>query len=118
MVNAGPVEFFGVDGNTFRVRAGGELLTFEAVEDAEDGYRSCMEEIELRPNVGVFYGAPVATVTFCETDRSSDGSRAFRGWEAVDADGHRWLVFGTDNSDDYYPSFIFTYTPKMPGAVA
>jgi hypothetical protein len=27
-------------------------------------------------------------------------------------DGHVWLRFGTDNTDDYYPYFVFEYKPR------
>tara|TARA_Y100000310_G_C20125841_1_gene553567 strand:- start:51 stop:242 length:192 start_codon:yes stop_codon:yes gene_type:complete len=26
--------------------------------------------------------------------------------------GHVWLRFGTDNTDDYYPYFVFRHVPK------
>lgn len=33
-------------------------------------------------------------------------------FEALEDDGHVWLRIGTDNTDDYYPSFVFFYQPR------
>jgi len=114
LLAAGPVDFYGVDNNTFRVGVGGELLTFEAVEDENDGYRSMLEEVELRGNTGVFSSAPLCRVTVIDAPSSAGGYSygAFDGYQLVDDSGHVWLTLGTDNADDYYPSFTFSYTPR------
>ncbi len=37
------------------------------------------------------------------------------GYRLVDVtDGHVWLEFGTYNTEDYYPYFVFRHNPKPP----
>lgn len=86
-------------------------VVFEVLEDECDGYRSCLGEVkvlnanaERRP--GDFLGGVIVEKVY-END--------FDGYHIVDdTDGHIWLTFGTDNVDDYYPSFRFYFTPKVP----
>ncbi len=50
----------------------------------------------------------VATVKVTYEETGSDEL-----YKLIDTeDGHVWLEFGTHNTDDYYPSFVFNYTPK------
>lgn len=112
LLTAGPVSFYGVDNNMLRVGVNGELLTFEAKEDESDGYRSMMNEVALVPGLGgVFSGVPFCEVTVMVAPGNSGSHGSFDGYQLVDMRGHVWLTFGTDNSDDYYPSFTFSYTP-------
>lgn len=116
-------EFFGVNENCFQVREIGvpEKRVFEAIEDESDGYRSCLgafeertaEEIKAR---NLFFSlSPFAVVT----GRLVDEERAYGGvgygkvdfLELVDDNGHVWLTAGTENTEDYYPGFVFTYSP-------
>lgn len=106
----------GIDGNRFALRAVGQdsLRVFEAIEDKQDGYRSCLEGVrELseddRRDV-IMFPREVAELS----GRGGQGS--FRGVEFVDADGHPWLRVGTDNFHDYYPCFVFSYSPPRPQA--
>jgi len=110
LLAAGPVDFYGVDNNTFRVGVGGEALTFEAVENESDGYRSMLEAVLLRGDTGVFSSAPFCRVTVIVAPESAGeyGYGPFDGYQLVDDSGHVWLTLGTDN---YYPSFTFRYTP-------
>lgn len=109
-------DFFGVDGNAFKV--GGAAL--EAVEDPDDGYRSCLKELRTAPDGSIFFRSPVARVcvrVVSQTcDRSAGHYYSFRGWELVDADEHRWLRVGTIDYDDYYPCFTFEYSPRKSPA--
>ena len=108
------VDFYGVDGTCFKV--GNQV--FEAVEDESDGYRSMMEEVYERTdweqsNLN-FFRRPVGRVRVEDVDEN-----LFDGYQLVEVGdgaygGHIWLRFGTDNTDDYYPSFIFTYEPMQP----
>lgn len=106
--------FYGVDNYMFKL----DDTLWEAVEDPDDGYRSCLGAIEIRPTKGnkkIFYREPLAIVRVdknyeCKGDADNDG------YELVDTEfEHIWLAFGTDNSDGYYPCFYFNYTP-MPQA--
>ncbi len=103
-------DFYGVDNECFKL----EQFVFEAVEDPDDGYRSCMQEVRMKDDTEglIFFTTPLARVRVTENSDSVDD---FDGYALVDVkDGHEWLVFGTSESSDYYPSFIFCYTPK-PG---
>lgn len=88
-------------------------LIWRVVCDPDDGYRSYCSEVERLANeryanVGPFSATPLAEVMIIE-------SGPLDGFSLVDADGHVWLDFGTDNQDDYYPSYTFHWTPReMP----
>jgi hypothetical protein len=110
-----PQLFFGVDGYRFKLGA----QVFEAVEDPNDGYRSYLGSIEVRDEEpGIFFSRPLDTARAVAVEEVSDGDgwrRAFRGWALTSCiDGHRWLLVGTYNADDYYPTFCFEYTPRRP----
>jgi hypothetical protein len=86
-------------------------VVFQVNEDEQDGYRSCLRDVEIlstdaRTRPGDFMAEIVITKSTVP-DRDS--------WEFVDTKtGHIWLEFGTDNVDDYYPSFIFYFYPVDP----
>ena len=99
-------EFFGVDNNCFKI---GNIV-FEAMEDAEDGYRSLMKEIQVRKDVDglIFFRAALDHVKVVRVDEDI--------WNLVSLeDGHVWLEIGTDYADSYYPFFVFTYHPRDTG---
>jgi hypothetical protein len=108
-------DFYGVDNTCFKL----DDCVFEAVEDESDGYRSCMEEVRMKDNTDdlIFFQTPLARV---RVEDASDYEKyagfhddRFEGYKLVDVnDGHSWLVFGTDHSDSYYPSFTFYYQTK------
>lgn len=103
------VDFYGVDNNAFKL--GSDV--FEAIEDPDDGYRSYLRSVEVRDVEGlIFFERPLARVRVIRND---DGGR-FDGYSLVDVvEGHTWLRFGTDDLDDYYPSFRFEYVPLSAG---
>jgi len=82
-------------------------VIFEVIEDEDDGFRSSMEEVRIitrEAKKDIF----LAEIVICS---ESDGTHSLRDIN----DDHIWLNFGTDNSDNYYPSFIFSWNPKkMP----
>lgn len=88
-------------------------VIFQVNEDESDGYRSYLRDVEI-----ISVEAPARIRDFLAEviiKKSQVSNRD--GWEIVDAnDSHVWLEFGTDNSDDYYPSFIF-YTYPKPGKI-
>lgn len=96
--------FYGVDNNMFKI----DDKIWEAIEDADDGYRSMLGVVEEVADSGIFFRNPIALVGIkCIDDDFHTG------YALIDIeDDHTWLVFGTDNTDDYYPSFFFNYTPK------
>jgi hypothetical protein len=110
------VYFYGVDGNRFRIgltaRAG---VVFEAIEDPDDGYRSCLRSVEsVEPKTtDVFSTRSFAKVVVEKAPEMRRYTR-FDGYQLREG-SHVWLMLGTDNSDDYYPSFTFDYTPRLAG---
>lgn len=78
-------------------------VTWEVLEDPEDGYRSsvgAVEIIECRPLEQ--YSIPVR----CElTETNAEYILRFF------AGDHCILELGTDGQDDYYPSFVCNYKP-------
>jgi hypothetical protein len=100
------VGFCGVDNLTFCVQTEeGQRLAFEVVEDESDGYRSMLETVKPVPLDSLtFFQEPVTRLTVADCAELA-------GWKLVDESGHAWLKFGTDDYDDYYPCFTFTYDP-------
>ena len=102
--------FYGCDNHRFKI----DEMVFEAIEDPDDGWRSCLGSIEVvKGGTDVFYREPLAIIKVVESSDSYQDT-----YKLVEDDGHVWLEFGTDRQDDYYPSFVFSYTPKpKPPAV-
>lgn len=105
--------FYGVDGNVFNL----DGVFYEVLEDENDGYRSSMEGLNQLSAVEaiernlVTLALPLARVTVEE-------ALTLDGYQLVAiSDQHVWLTFGTDVRDDYYPMFIFDYTPNPEGTV-
>ncbi len=96
------MKFYGVDNNCFKL--GNQV--FEAVEDEDDGYRSYLDSVQLLDTDRlIFFDRPLDTVQVVDQG----------DWFILlGKDDHVWLRFGTDYADDYYPMFVFEYTPK-PG---
>ncbi len=114
-------EFFGVNENCLQVRELGTEAkrVFEAIEDESDGYRSCLGDFkelgagEQLSRKLFFNETPFAVVTSRCPDRLSEvPDRLFDGIQLVDDSGHVWLTVGTDNTENYYPCFEFSYSPK------
>lgn len=111
-----PLPFHGVDNHRFKLGPN----VFEAIEDPDDGYRSYLGSVQATDGEGIFFATPVDTVEVVEYEAGG------QGWEHRDvgdvngyalrstSDGHIWLVFGTDNWEEYYPCFVFRYTPRAP----
>jgi hypothetical protein len=80
-------------------------VLFEVLEDEDDGYRSAMDQVVIRSTQENQMGL-LGTVKIEESEI---------GYKLTDVeDQHVWLEFGTDHSDDYYPSFVFTFNPRPP----
>lgn len=83
-------------------------MIFEVLEDENDGYRSTMDHVEIKSTSAPLRGK-LATI---EIRKWETGSEFFYRLEDVE-DGHIWVEFGTDHTDDYYPSFIFRTQAKI-----
>jgi len=113
LVNKEFLAFYGVDNNCFRLGIidTEELLTYEAIEDQDDGYRSYLDSVEIKDPSGlIFFQGPVAIVSIEHTKDSYSDIFEFK--DVVD--NHIWLRVGTENCDDYYPWFVFEYSAKFP----
>jgi len=92
-----------------RFRLDGQVYT--AVQDPSDGYRSSMRELVLSPGQKMknkFKAVPV----FCihRTTSGYDSADILDVYDMVTA--KLILSVGTDRSDDYYPTFVSSYTPE------
>jgi hypothetical protein len=85
-----------VDGFTFRI---GDL-TFEAMEDENDGYRSSLKEFRLVQNIRPMFREKV-------TIKMSDNH-----FYLINELEKTVLTIGTDYADDYYPVFVFNWEPR------
>ena len=111
------LEYFGADDAAHEFMVDG--IIFKVLEDPNDGYRSMLGVIEYgEKSDSIFFRKSLAKVRIktYEGRSSKDGwSKSDEGYQLVDVeDGHVWLEFGTDNTDDYYPYFVFRHTPKEP----
>lgn len=92
-----------------RFRLDGKVYT--ATEDPSDGYRSSMNEITVGdwPMTNVFQ--PVRVVGRHRTVYEYGGSSDVL--ELIDVGtGKTVIEVGTDNDDDYYPSFVANFQPE------
>lgn len=94
-------KFYGAAEHQFKLNT----TVWEAIEDESDGYRSYLGSVERKDSTAIFFRTSLANVIL-----KYDGDH-YRLEDA--ADKHVWLKFGTDNSDDYYPMFVFSYEPKL-----
>ena len=110
-------DFHGVDNTSFCIGKNGSRMALEAVEDPDDGYRSYFGCFATSAVDKIFFGSPIARVLFKEV-KDTEGGPNFDGWILQDEDtGHIWLKVGTDSSNDYYPYFVFDYTPDRSQSV-
>jgi hypothetical protein len=88
--------------NTFQL---GSVL-FEVEADEDDGYRSYLQDVHiLKTDAPKIQLLGVVEITESSID----------GYELRDReDGFVWLQFGTDNSDSYYPCFVFNTYARPP----
>jgi len=83
--------------------------TYTAIEDPSDGYRSSMEKIFISDDKVINNFKPIAVVaiekpcTYCEND-------VVQFFDCKT--GKLVLEVGTENVDDYYPSFVANFNPE------
>ena len=79
-------------------------VTYMAVEDPEDGYRSCCRDLEIVNEE-------------CKTklpDIYSWGTEKNDILEFYDTTNKQmFMAVGTGNTNDYYPYFVFEYMPEV-----
>lgn len=104
------------DCEVVRFRLNGQV--FAVTEDPDDGYRSSMRDIALLDDVqmqNVF--PPQAVVGRYQSERTPYDDAGYVNQtdilELVDArTGLVVLEVGTDNTGDYYPSFVSSFHPE------
>lgn len=104
------VENYGVteDANVIRFTLDGK--TYTAVEDPTDGYRSCLEKIFVED---VSLNNKFPAVKVLARKKASDTWSNNDTLELIDVlTGKVVLEVGTDNHDDYYPSFVGSFSPE------
>ena len=85
-------------------------ITYSAVEDPVDGYRSCMRDLKKSDKVtsNTFLGVKVSCEMIPDDNYGSNDVLHINDIET----GKLIIAVGTENSDDYYPSFVSTYHPE------
>ena len=112
----GVVDYYGADGGEHEFKIDG--IVFKVLEDPDDGYRSHLGTIEYSgSSEGIFFPNPISQVRIESYEDDTRGEEystgTCEGYKFVDVnDGHVWLEFGTDNTSDYYPYFVFRHWPK------
>ena len=84
--------------------------TYTAIEDPEDGYRSCLQEIFVseEPTLNTFPGQEVVG----RMADNKDG-QINEILELIDVTtGKVVLAIGTANTDDYYPYWVADFNPE------
>ncbi len=100
-------DFYGVDNHKFKLGIGNSTIVLEAIEDAEDHYRSYLKTVKsVQEENDIFYKKPFAKVKIVKIDEPD-----FDGYLLIDKNNHVWLRVGTEDHNTYYPTFIFGYTP-------
>jgi len=84
-----------------------DSVTYAAIEDPDDGYRSSMRELVVSPSPTKNEFPPCAVLACLRNKRNEDIL------DLIDeVTGKVVLSVGTDNTDDYYPCFVSEYTPE------
>ena len=118
------MDYYGADEASHEFKV--DDIIFRVLQDPDDGYRSHLGVIEYgEQSNAIFFRSTLAKVRIEPFTRARAPSpkvweaRAGTGYRFVDVeDGHIWLEFGTDSTDDYYPYFVFRHTPKQQPLVA
>jgi hypothetical protein len=83
-------------------------VTYMALEDPEDGYRSCLGEILIVDDKVKNTFEPIEVV--CQR---IDDPEKYDVLRMINPSISRIVVeFGTDYSDSYYPSFVSSFSPR------
>lgn len=86
-------------------------VTYTAVEDPEDGYRSSMNSLMVSGVAVANTFQPVAVICRMSENAKDQVDDVL---EIVDAqNGKVILRVGTANTDDYYPWFVAEWTPEL-----
>lgn len=83
-------------------------ITYKAVEDPEDGYRSCMNDLEIVTHSCKFPLPDIEVI--CHYSKGDHGNDDIL--EFIDVNNRKtFLRIGTENYNDYYPYCVMEYIP-------
>lgn len=85
-------------------------ITYKAVEDPEDGYRSYCKELEVSEVPPRYSFSGVAVLCSMKEDSRDEKNDVLVIRDAIN--GKVILEVGTMNYDDYYPYAHFEYNPE------
>jgi hypothetical protein len=86
-------------------------ITYAAIEDPDDGYRSCMKEILVSNHKVTNKFKPVKVFAHMSHWKySSDDKYILEIYD--EKTGKLVLEVGTDSSDAYYPVFVANFSPE------
>lgn len=98
------------DCEVIRFRLDGTVYT--AIEDPSDGYRSCMDRLFASPDDSVRNVFPPIRV-LAKMKESGEYGGKNDTLQLLDlVTGKVVMEVGTDNLDDYYPSFVSHFSPE------
>lgn len=88
-------------------------VTYGAVEDPSDGYRSSMAELR------VYEGRPAHTFDPVDCQVVYRSEQRYESCDLIEviANGHVVLSVGTGNTNDYHPYFVARWDPTPLGMV-
>jgi hypothetical protein len=88
-------------------------VTYTAIENPDDGYRSSMDKIIVSGTKVTNTFAPIEVLVSYrdKTEGSYKGNCEILDF-ADTKNGKRVMEIGTDDSDDYYPSFVANWSPE------
>jgi len=94
------------DANAIRFRLDG--VVYVAIEDPNDGYRSCLDKLIIAPASEITNIFPAIYVL--AKKKASDTHDILQLFDVVT--GKVVLEVGTDDVDDYYPCFVSSFHPE------
>jgi hypothetical protein len=87
--------------------------TYTAIEDPDDGYRSSMDKLIESEEVVSNVFSSIEVLCLYKDKTGNSYSTDCDILEFYDTEnGKKVLEIGTDNTDDYYPSFVASFVPE------
>jgi hypothetical protein len=95
------------DGDGYRFVLDG--VTYCAIEDPSDGYRSMLRDLEITDENVSYNFPPQKVIGKMRNDEEYSKNDVIEFYDAIT--NKLVLAIGTDNYDDYYPSCIMEWNP-------
>lgn len=84
--------------------------TYSAIEDPSDGWRSSMDRLIESNEIVSNMFVPIEVLCVYRDKQHSTACDIIEFYDIKN--GKKILEVGTDNSDDYYPSFVASWIPE------